>query len=126
MGGVYEVYIETHFSAAHALRGYPGDCARMHGHNWMIRVYVKCLELDETGIGIDFRLIKEHVKDVLSGLDHFNINERPPFHDVNPSSENIAKYLYQMLSDRINTKKIKISRIRVSETPNAGAYYWEE
>jgi 6-pyruvoyltetrahydropterin/6-carboxytetrahydropterin synthase len=126
MGGVYEVYIETHFSAAHALKGYPGDCARLHGHNWIIRVYVKCLELDEIGIGIDFRLIKENVKAVLSGLDHFNINELPPFHDVNPSSENIAKYLYQTLSERINTEKIKVSRIRVSETPNAGAYYWEE
>ncbi len=56
MPGIFEVSIETHFSAAHALRGYPGDCARLHGHNWTVRVFVRCRELDETGIGIDFGL----------------------------------------------------------------------
>ncbi len=95
MPGIFEIYIETHFSAAHALKGYPGDCARLHGHNWIIQVYVRCRELDDIGIGIDFRVIKENVKDVLQGLDHFNMNELPAFQEDNPTSENIAKYLYQ-------------------------------
>ncbi len=126
MPGIFEVSIETHFSAAHALRGYPGDCARLHGHNWIIRVFVRCRELDETGIGIDFRVIKGHVKAVLQGLDHYNINEIPPFKEVNPSSENIARYLYGELSRRLNSDTVKVSKIGVSETPDAGAYYWEE
>lgn len=126
MPGIFEVYIETHFSAAHALRGYPGDCARLHGHNWIIQVYVRCRELDDIGIGIDFRVIKENVKDVLQGLDHFNMNELPPFQEDNPTSENIAKYLYRELRKRIDSDKVKVSKVKVSETPNAGAFYWEE
>jgi len=126
MSGVFEVYIETHFSAAHALRGYPGDCARLHGHNWIIRVYVRCRELDDIGIGIDFRVIKENVREVLQGLDHFNMNELPAFQVVNPTSENIAKYLYRELGKQINRDSATISKVEVSETPNAGAFYWEE
>jgi 6-pyruvoyltetrahydropterin/6-carboxytetrahydropterin synthase len=126
MPGIFEVYIETHFSAAHALRGYPGDCARLHGHNWIIQVYVRCRELDDIGIGIDFRVIKENVKDVLQGLDHFNMNELPAFQEDNPTSENIAKYLYKELSKRIDSDNVKVSKVKVSETPNAGAIYWEE
>jgi 6-pyruvoyltetrahydropterin/6-carboxytetrahydropterin synthase len=126
MPGIFEVYIETHFSAAHALRGYPGDCARLHGHNWIIQVYVRCRELDDIGIGIDFRVIKENVKDVLQGLDHFNMNELPAFQEDNPTSENIAKYLYGELSKRIDSDQVKVSKVKVSETPNAGAFYWEE
>ena len=126
MPGIFEVYIETHFSAAHALRGYPGDCARLHGHNWIIQVYVRCRELDDIGIGIDFRVIKENMKDVLQGLDHFNMNELPAFQEDNPTSENIAKYLYRELRKRIDSDKVKVSKVKVSETPNAGAFYWEE
>jgi 6-pyruvoyltetrahydropterin/6-carboxytetrahydropterin synthase len=126
MPGIFEVAVETHFSAAHALRNYPGDCARLHGHNWIVRVFVRCRELDETGIGIDFRVVKDHVKAVLQGLDHYNMNELPPFRETNPSSENIARYLYGELSLRINSDAVKVSKIGVSETPDAGAWYWEE
>ena len=126
MPGIFEVYIETHFSAAHALKDYPGDCARLHGHNWIIQVYVRCRELDDIGIGIDFRVIKENVKDVLQGLDHFNMNELPAFQEDNPTSENIAKYLYRELRKRIDSDQVKVSKVKVSETPNAGAFYWEE
>jgi 6-pyruvoyltetrahydropterin/6-carboxytetrahydropterin synthase len=126
MPGIFEVFIETHFSAAHALRGYPGDCARLHGHNWIVRVSVRCRELDETGIGIDFRVVKDHVKAVLTGLDHYNINELPPFKEVNPSSENIARYLYGELSRSLNSDRVKVAKIGVSETVDTGAWYWEE
>ena len=90
MAEVFEVYVKTHFSAAHALRGYPGDCARTHGHNWIIEAFIRCTKLDDIGIGIDFRDIKQGVKGVLSGLDHFNLNELAAFENVNPTSENIA------------------------------------
>ena len=126
MAGVFEIYVQTHFSAAHALRGYSGDCARIHGHNWIIDVFVRCKALDEIGIGIDFRDIKKGVKRVLKNLDHFNLNELPPFQDINPTSENIAKFLYGELSRHLNSENITVSRIKVSETPGAGAFYWEE
>jgi 6-pyruvoyltetrahydropterin/6-carboxytetrahydropterin synthase len=126
MPGVYEVYVKTHFSAAHSLRGYPGDCARVHGHNWIIEAFIKCTQLDEIGIGIDFRDIKQGVKAVLEGLDHFNLNDLPAFADQNPTSENIAKFLYKELSQKLNSDLVKVSKIKVSETPGAGAFYWEE
>lgn len=126
MPGVFEVYVKTHFSAAHSLEGYPGDCARVHGHNWIIEVFVKCKELDEIGIGIDFRDIKQAVKEVIEGLDHFNLNDLPAFKEVNPTSENIAKFLYQELGQKLNSDVVKVSKVKVCETPDAGALYWEE
>lgn len=126
MPGVYEIYVQKHFSAAHSLSGYPGDCARIHGHNWIIDVFVRCRELDEIGIGLDFREIKRAIKEVLDGLDHYNLNETPYFADVNPTSENIAKHLYKEIGNRINSDRVGISKIKVSETPGAGAFYWEE
>lgn len=126
MPGVFEVYVKTHFSAAHSLEGYPGDCARVHGHNWIIEVFVKCKELDGIGIGIDFRDIKQAVKEVIEGLDHFNLNDLPAFKEVNPTSENIAKFLYQELGQKLNSDVVKVSKVKVCETPGAGALYWEE
>lgn len=126
MVGIYEIYVQTHFSAAHCLRGYPGDCARTHGHNWMIDVYVKCQELDGIGIGIDFRDIESAVREVIRGLDHFDLNDLPAFQTVNPTSENIAKYLYTEIGKVLNRDGITVSRVKVCETPGAGAAYWEE
>ena len=126
MAGVFEVHVKTHFSAAHFLKGYPGDCARMHGHNWITEVFVRCSELDEIGIGIDFRDIKNAVKKATSQLDHATLNELPAFNDCNPTSENIAKYLFRELSSSLNDERIKVSKVKVAETPGAGAMYWED
>jgi 6-pyruvoyltetrahydropterin/6-carboxytetrahydropterin synthase len=126
MTEIHELYVKTHFSAAHSLKGYPGDCARVHGHNWMIEVFVRCTKLNEIGIGIDFRDIKQSIKDLLNNLDHFNLNELPAFNEINPTSENIAKFIYKELSNKLNTDDAKISKVKVCETPGAGALYWEE
>lgn len=126
MPGLFEVSVETQFSAAHALRGYPGDCARLHGHNWTVRVSVRCRGLDDRGIGIDFRVLKGHVRDILQGLDHYNLNEVEPFRSANPSAENIARHLYREIGRRIDSESIRVSKVRVEETPGASAAYWEE
>jgi 6-pyruvoyltetrahydropterin/6-carboxytetrahydropterin synthase len=122
---MFEVSVEATFSAAHALRGYPGDCARLHGHNWIVRVCLRCRDLDETGIGIDFRVVKRHVSAVLRGLDHRNMNELPPFKDTNPSAEHIARYLFGEISRLLNSDRVRVAKIGVSETPDAGAWYRE-
>lgn len=126
MPGVFEIVVETHFSAAHRLCGYAGDCSRLHGHNWVVEVAVRCLQLNEIGIGIDFRKVKETVKQILSEMDHRDLNELPEFQDLNPTSENIARYLYQELSRLIGTETISVARVKVVETPGAAAVYWEE
>jgi 6-pyruvoyltetrahydropterin/6-carboxytetrahydropterin synthase len=120
----FEIYVQTHFSAAHHLRGYPGDCARPHGHNWTVDVCVECDKLNEIGIGIDFRDVKVAVKEVLEGLDHVDLNALPAFQERNPSSENIAQYLYQELAKKLNAPGIRLTKLRVSETPSCGVWYW--
>ncbi|MEA1968651.1 MAG: 6-carboxytetrahydropterin synthase QueD [Thermodesulfobacteriota bacterium] len=126
MPGVYEIYIKDHFSAAHALKGYDGNCSRLHGHNWIIEAFVECRKLNALGIGIDFRDVKDTLKKILKKLDHTNLNELAEFGSINPTSENIARFLYQELKKQFNTKNIKISRIKVCETPGCGSTYWEE
>ncbi len=126
MPGVFEVHVKAHFSAARSLEGYPGVCARIHGHTWIVEVYVRCEKLNEIGLGIDMGVIKKATRKVLINLDHSNLNELPEFEGVNPTSENIAKYLYQALKRKLNTDGVQVSKVKVSETPGAGASYWEE
>jgi 6-pyruvoyltetrahydropterin/6-carboxytetrahydropterin synthase len=126
MTGVYEICVETHFSAAHSLTGYLGNCANIHGHNWIVEVFVRCRELNDIGIGIDFRDVRQAIKDIIKDIDHSYLNEYPEFKNTNPSSENIAKFLYRELGGKINSDNVKLSKIKVSETRGAGAYYWEE
>ena len=126
MPGVFEVHVKTHFSAARSLEGYPGVCARVHGHTWTVEVHVRCEKLNEIGLGIDIGLIKKATRKVLRNLDHSNLNELPEFQEVNPTSENIAKYLHQALKKKLNTIGVQVSKVKVSETPGAGASYWEE
>lgn len=126
MTGVFEICVETNFSAAHSLTGYQGNCAQIHGHNWIVEVFVRCRELNDIGIGIDFRDVRQAIKDIIKDLDHSYLNEYPEFKNTNPSSENIAKFLYRELGGKINSDNVKISKVKVSETRGAGAYYWEE
>jgi len=123
---LYEIFIETYFPAAHHLRGYDGDCAEPHGHNWVVEVYIQCKKLNNIGIGVDFRDVKRAVKNILSRLDHTDLNELPEFAAMNPSSENIAAYVYGKLNDEFQDENIRVSKVRVSEGPNVGVYYWED
>ncbi len=126
MPGVYEIYVKDHFAAAHALKGYDGNCSNLHGHNWIIEAYIQCRKLNKLGIGIDFRDVKGVLKDVLSKLDHTNLNDIAEFGAINPTSENLAKFLFIELSLRLNTESTKVKKIMVFESPGCGSAYWEE
>jgi 6-pyruvoyltetrahydropterin/6-carboxytetrahydropterin synthase len=89
------------FSAAHRLRGYQGDCERLHGHNYRVEVAVESPQLDDAGIIMDFRDLKQILKKVLAGLDHQYLNELEPFTTINPSAENIASYIFHAVSGSI-------------------------
>ena len=88
---MFVLKIVTDFASAHSLRDYPGDCSRLHGHNWQVEVMVSSQVLDESGIAIDFREIKKQTKAVVKRLDHQYLNEIKPFDVLNPTAENIAK-----------------------------------
>jgi 6-pyruvoyltetrahydropterin/6-carboxytetrahydropterin synthase len=126
MAGLYEIFVTTQFAAAHALSGYPGDCARLHGHNWGIEVAVRCAKLDALGMGLDFGDLEAGVKEILQGLDHYHLNELTAFQGVNPTAENLARFLYLELGRRLNSEVIRVARVKVSETNGVGAVYWEE
>ncbi|MFH1154702.1 MAG: 6-carboxytetrahydropterin synthase QueD [Pseudomonadota bacterium] len=126
MPGVYEIYVKDHFSAAHALRGYDGNCSKIHGHNWIIEAFVQCRKLNSIGIGIDFRDVREILKSILKRLDHSNLNDIAEFSSMNPTSENIARFLFQELGRRLNAEHIRVSKVRVCETPGCGSTYWED
>ena len=122
----YEIQVQAEFSAAHFLEGYPGDCARTHGHNWTIEVYVQCRKLNEIGIGIDFRDVKQALNDIIKDFDHRHLNELAIFRSMNPTSENIARHFYRELSGRINSDLVRVSKVKASENPKTGVFYWKE
>ena len=121
----YTLKIATDFAAAHTLRDYPGECSRMHGHNWKLEVEVQATTLDSIGMGMDFKTIKHAAREVAGELDHQYLNEIPPFDTLNPTAENIAAYFYQTLSNRLNSDTLKVSAITLWETERASVRYTE-
>lgn len=121
---MYDIFIKTHFAGAHHLRNYPGDCEKPHGHNWKVHVTVRAHELDELGMGIDFKVLKKEVNKVIDTLDHRDLNEHPAFLEQNPSSENIAAYLYEELQDCLNHERYSLYSVTVFETDTSGLTYY--
>ena len=107
------------------MKGYDGDCANMHGHNWIVEAYIQCTKLDRLGIGIDFIDVKAALKDILSKLDHTFLNENPAFANINPTSETLSRFLFTELSQRLNTEHIRVSKVMVIESPGCGASFQE-
>ena len=122
---MFELMVETTFSAAHQLKGYRGKCERLHGHNWKVQVHVIAEKLNEIDIAIDFHEMKSLTNEVVSALDHSILNEIFPFTEKNPSSENIAKWVYDSLSKKIQNETIQLSAVTVWESENASATYYE-
>jgi len=122
---MYEVAIEATFSAAHSLRNYRGKCEELHGHNWKVEVTVKSDDLDEIGMAIDFKILKERTGIVIEQLDHHHLNELSPFKQLNPSSENIARYLFDQLKKELREEKVRLSRVTVWESEGSKAMYYE-
>ncbi len=91
---MYEVSVDETFAAAHNLRNYRGKCENLHGHNYKVRITLAGQELDSTGLLYDFVQLKKAIQEVIRSLDHTYLNERPPFDVLNPSAENIARYIY--------------------------------
>lgn len=123
---MYELRVEDNFSAAHKLREYKGQCENLHGHTWRVQVVVRTKELDNTGLAIDFRDIKQALDSLIQVLDHTCLNELPVFKDHNPSSENIARWLYNELKNNPLLAKVKLQLVRVWESDTASAAYFEE
>ena len=121
---MYDIFIKTHFAGAHHLRDYPGDCENPHGHNWKVEVTVRATELDQIGMGIDFKVLKGIVKEAIDKLDHRDLNNMAMFKEVNPSSENIARYLFSELKGPLSHARYSLYSITILETDTSGLVYY--
>ncbi|MDD4295013.1 MAG: 6-carboxytetrahydropterin synthase QueD [Candidatus Omnitrophica bacterium] len=122
---MYKVKVMAEFSGAHFLRGYKGKCESLHGHNWEIEVIAKSETLDELGMVIDFKKLKGFINVVMEELDHKHLNDLEYFEKINPSSENIAKYIYDRLLALMTDEKAVLCKVRVWETSSSCAVYEE-
>ncbi len=120
---MFELKVVTHFAAAHQIAGIAGPCERLHGHNWKIEVIVAGEELGKDGLLLDFKTIKKGTEKVLEELDHQFLNELRPFKTASPSSENIARYIFQTLARDLDTDSVRVSRVTAWESESACATY---
>ncbi|MEN8262080.1 MAG: 6-carboxytetrahydropterin synthase QueD [Nitrospirota bacterium] len=122
---MYELMIESQFAAAHQLREYKGKCEALHGHNWRIQVTVSSDKLDDLGMVIDFHELKDMTNETIASLDHSFLNEVFPFTEINPSSENMAKWIFESIKKKIGNKAISLSSVTVWENETASATFFE-
>ena len=105
------------------LNGHEGACKRMHGHNWKVEVEICGNKLDNIGMVIDFKEIRNTTKSVVDQLDHRFLNDLDPFKKINPTAENIAQYIYTELSDVMNDKQIEVKSIKLWETEKSAVTF---
>ena len=118
---MFEIKTQAHFSAAHHLLNYDGECENQHGHNWLVEAYVEGETLDKSNILIDYKVLKRELNAILDILDHKDINELEEFKGESPSSEIIARFIYNKLKEKI----VRLSKVSVWETQTSCASYKE-
>jgi 6-pyruvoyltetrahydropterin/6-carboxytetrahydropterin synthase len=122
---MYEVSVDETFAAAHNLRGYKGKCENLHGHNYKVRVTLAGSEVDSVGLLYDFVHLKQVIQSVIRLLDHKYLNELSPFDVLNPSAENIARYIYDQTAKQLQQAPngATVSSITVWESDLTAATY---
>ncbi len=123
---MFELMVETTFAAAHQLRGYKGKCEQVHGHNWKVQVHVIAERLNDIDIAMDFHDLKNILNEVIEPLDHSFLNDIFPFTEKNPSSENMAKWIYDSLNKKLSDEQVQVSAVTVWESDSASATYYED
>ncbi len=123
---MYELKIITQFAAAHRLDNFYGKCEALHGHNWKVEVFLAGEQLDGAGLLMDFGRIKARTNALLEEIDHKYLNELEAFREQNPSSENLARYLFERLTAVLNRDGVRVSRVNVWESDSSCASYYQE
>lgn len=120
---MFEISAEYTFAAGHALRGYKGKCENVHGHNYKVQVTVAGEHLNSIGLLMDFVDLRAAIKGLVDRLDHRFLNDLPPFDQLNPSAENLAKYFYDGLEPQVREQGNRVSAVKVWETDTTSATF---
>ena len=120
---MFEICVKGKIAAAHFLRGYEGKCKNLHGHTWKVEVFLSSQKLDAIGMVADFAVLKKQLKEFLMSVDHLCLNDLAFFKDVNPTTENIAKYVYENFSKVV--LPLKVTKVGVWESDTAGVVYFD-
>ena len=126
---VYEIAKDFLFSAAHQIRFHGGKCERLHGHNWRVRVHARASQLNPIGMVIDFADLQKLVAEVGQRFDHRNVNEVPPFDEMNTTAELLARFFHVELSRLLAERegeRVAVSKVEVWENEGSLAVYREE
>lgn len=123
---MFEISAEYSFAAGHALRGYKGKCENVHGHNYKVQVTVAGEQLNSIGLLMDFVDLRGAIKGLADRLDHRFLNDLPPFDQLNPSAENLAKYFCDGLESQVGKQGIRVREVTVWETDTTSATYSPE
>jgi len=120
---MFEIFRERVFAASHQLRGYQGRCERLHGHNWKVRVHLAADELDDIGMVLDFHVLDDIMSEAIGPFDHVHLNDVEPFNVLNPSSENLARIIFERVRDRLPAGSVRAIRCDVWENDRSRARY---
>ena len=123
---MYELSVDSHFAAAHSLRGYNGVCARLHGHTWKVTATIGVSTLDELGMSIDFKIISMTLDEIVGRFDHQTLNDLDEFRDINPSSENLARLIFELLSEKFTRDTTRVLSVTVAESDRHRVTYTKD
>ena len=121
---MYKLSVTDSFSAAHRLCGYEGACSNLHGHNWTVRVALTAQKLDDIGMAMDFGHIKALLKEITDELDHAYLNDLPGFKDINPTSENLARHIFERMQKSLADPTIQVAEVEICESPSSSVVYY--
>ncbi len=120
---MYKLNVTDSFSAAHRLCGYEGACSNLHGHNWKVRIAISCTVLDDIGMALDYGIIKQALGSVLDELDHAYLNDLPSLKGMNPTSENLARYIFDRMSEAITKPGCNVCEVEIYESERSSVVY---
>ena len=121
---MYEITVLSHFSGAHRLRHLHGRCEALHGHNWKIEATVAANRLGKEGVTLDFGILKQKLGSVVKQIDHVYLNDLPYFRKAEPSSENIAKYIFDRLKKELKMHRARLKKVTAWESETSCATYF--
>ncbi len=119
---MYLIKVKGDFSAAHRICGYQGDCANLHGHNWKVQISIAASELDDLGMACDFRVAKNILREELSRWDHSYLNDMAEFVKLNPTSERIAKAIFENIASKL-PENLKLVAVEIYESDTSSVEY---